>query len=262
MMNYDELKQTLITSLGDVFSDTEQQICDDTMIAKVLKQTTLIEGQEQKISMSEDSLRILEHSPSIQKAVHTFGNEVSSKELDLDKIELFTCNADNFDCEKYPHITFHDIVVYMKYVVDRVDGVITSVNITHDFMSYFGITWDSVFAKAYANTFSCEWILYNIAAMFESDGELYALMFKNSFSNGGILFMYPDALKQIYKQFGEFYVLPSSVDELLILPASYTDKIDMLHEAVLSVNSEMPEKKKVLSSHVLYFNGKTLEVLR
>ncbi|RJW53980.1 hypothetical protein DXC92_01555 [Clostridiales bacterium TF09-2AC] len=55
--------------------------------------------------------------------------------------------------------------------------------------------------------------------------------------DGAALIACPEALKSVHRQMGEdFYILPSSIHEALILPKSFTDNVDDLKQMVQSVN--------------------------
>lgn len=64
---------------------------------------------------------------------------------------------------------------------------------------------------------------------------------------------------------GSFYVLPSSVHELILLPGGYEDMtLDGLAEMVAGINASDVNESDVLSSHIYYYNAeeKRLEMHR
>ncbi len=69
---------------------------------------------------------------------------------------------------------------------------------------------------------------------------------------GASLFGAPGVLKQME---GDYYIIPSSVHEVLLLPKDILDSTDYLHEMVHDVNSNVLEPEDFLSDHVYESNG-------
>lgn len=262
MMNYDEFKQKLTTVWGNEFLDVSYQPNDNTFVPESSENTG--DTQEHAINISYGDGDISTCCIPLQRAVYKFDKELKSKELDLDKIELFVCNVKNFNCDECPHFLFHDIVVYMRYVISRDNCCLTSTKVTYGFLSYFGVTWDSIFPRAFINTFAQSWGIQNTATLlgYEEENKLYVLTYPGTYSYGGALIMHQDAIEQIYKQLGPFYLIPSSIHELMVIPASAVDDVDMIHRMMLDINCMVVKKEEVLSSHLFYFNGDVLEVAR
>lgn len=67
-----------------------------------------------------------------------------------------------------------------------------------------------------------------------------------------------DRLKRLY---GKFYVLPSSIHEVIVAPESKCPfSKEQLDEQVREVNKTEVAENEILSDHAYYFNGETLEV--
>lgn len=67
-----------------------------------------------------------------------------------------------------------------------------------------------------------------------------------------------DRLKSLY---GKFYVLPSSIHEVIVIPEKkcpFTKA--QLNEQVREVNKTEVDENEILSDHAYYFNGESLEV--
>ena len=52
----------------------------------------------------------------------------------------------------------------------------------------------------------------------------------------------------------DYYVLPSSVHEVLIVPAEYVRNRQMLDEMVREVNQVCVEEEEILSDHAYYYD--------
>lgn len=67
-----------------------------------------------------------------------------------------------------------------------------------------------------------------------------------------------DILSQFAEEHGDFYILPSSVHELLFVPASKCDEPDRLQSMVQEVNSTCIAKEDFLSDNVLFYSKEGL----
>ena len=73
---------------------------------------------------------------------------------------------------------------------------------------------------------------------------------------GAAVMLYPDTWEKVAALIGEdFYILPSSIHELILLP----DKVDYerkeLDELVRQVNNQCVEAEDFLSDHAYYYNA-------
>lgn len=64
-------------------------------------------------------------------------------------------------------------------------------------------------------------------------------------------------LKNFHERHGEFYILPSSIHEVLLFPEKYADSDeDFLRDLVEEANRTTVLKEDFLSSEIYYYNGK------
>ena len=69
--------------------------------------------------------------------------------------------------------------------------------------------------------------------------------------NGAVNILYPDVMDQVAAVVGkDFYVLPSSIHEVLIVPKSMEEDYRGLEEMVETVNATMLDPEEILSDHV------------
>ena len=76
--------------------------------------------------------------------------------------------------------------------------------------------------------------------------------------NGAGVILYPGFLKKFAEKMGDdLYILPSSIHEVLLLPASYDVEVEFLKEMVSQINREevLPEER--LSDSVYFYDRKT-----
>lgn len=74
--------------------------------------------------------------------------------------------------------------------------------------------------------------------------------------NGAASLLYEGQLEKLAKILGEeYYVLPSSIHEVIIVPKSkVVDKNDLSH-MVNEINQEHLQREEVLSNHAYYYDG-------
>ena len=98
-----------------------------------------------------------------------------------------------------------------------------------------------------------------IEEVFPSDRqseEEYMYVLSNRFQSfGAAVILYPNRLKQIgCVMDDDYYVLPSSVHDVLIVPAEYVRNRKMLDEMVREVNQVCVEEEEILSDHAYYYD--------
>jgi len=102
---------------------------------------------------------------------------------------------------------------------------------------------------------------YNIFKLTEESGEvmdgdrLYVLSNHRKI-NGAAAILYPGILEQIYEGFsGNFFVIPSSVHEVLLIKETKEEEEMFLNRMVGTVNESQVEPEEVLSDHVYYYSA-------
>ena len=166
-----------------------------------------------------------------------------------------------------PHISFLDfaIVFYILFDVDE-NGTAT-IPITDDLVRLWNTNLDEIHQLAKQNTSKLlpavfkpmriviEELLGNPCDdVIQADDIMFVLT--NSLrSLGAACILYDNLLMQIGDFLKEnFYLLPSSIHEMIIIPESQAPSHDTLNEMVVEVNETQVEPEDVLSDHVYYYN--------
>ena len=74
---------------------------------------------------------------------------------------------------------------------------------------------------------------------------------------GASVILYPDFLEKEEAEFGPFYLIPSSVHEMLLLPQSHPIAVSELNSMVKQVNETQVDPEDVLAWHVYRYSGET-----
>lgn len=85
--------------------------------------------------------------------------------------------------------------------------------------------------------------------------KLYVLTNDNGMNGAGILFC-KEVLKKIWEKVGNYYLIPSSVHELLIVPDQFGFSKDVIDEFVAETNRDVVMQDEVLINRAFYFDGR------
>lgn len=152
-----------------------------------------------------------------------------------------------------------------------------SILVTRDVMQHYHMSRGEIMELAYKNTRNQEFKLDTISHMLQEILEqggtpkevaeammppyemgIYVLTTKDRM-NGANAIVCPEVLRTAYENMGEpYYVLPSSVHEVLLVRKSAALPLDEMTELVQSVNRQEVSAKDLLSNRVFYYNGKKL----
>ena len=73
--------------------------------------------------------------------------------------------------------------------------------------------------------------------------------------NGSGCILYQDLLQSFAEHFAsDFYILPSSIHEVLLIPASDNSSPEELNAMVREVNASQLTREEVLSDHVYFYS--------
>ena len=73
--------------------------------------------------------------------------------------------------------------------------------------------------------------------------------------------LYPDLLRRLSEKFsGSFYVIPSSIHEVLLLKATKDEDTAYLNRMVRAVNEQRVAPEEVLADHVYFYDAEEKEL--
>ncbi|MCH1950964.1 DUF5688 family protein [Enterocloster sp. OA13] len=188
---------------------------------------------------------------------------------------------DNKDwLKEVPHERISDLAVFAKWDFGDVSsGVRATAKVTDQLLAHLQLTKEETLKIAKSNTAKSarfEGMDVIMAGMLTDEGmdkelaEAMTMEFRSapfqvltneSGIDGAAVIACPEVLKEVQKQIGEdFYILPSSVHEVLIIPKSELDDVEGLRQMVSSINeAEVPPQDR-LSDNVYEFDGHSLKL--
>lgn len=170
-----------------------------------------------------------------------------------------------------PHKDIEDLsLVYAVRVVEDEDGFAEAV-ITNDLAEMWGVDGTEIHDMAMDNIAQRPPLFQNIESVLFGDGgnleiedvepEEYNLPFfvltNQQKTKGAVMAVNPKAMDRITAKFGDVYVIPSSVDETLIVPKSAVDDVHKLVEMVTQVNGQVVKPEDQLSNNVYEYDSET-----
>ncbi|MBR1854030.1 MAG: hypothetical protein IJ794_12960 [Lachnospiraceae bacterium] len=163
--------------------------------------------------------------------------------------------------EQVPHVELLDLSLCFYYAyADQAlgEGIIL---IRNDHMGMWNCTTEMLMREAVDNTprLYPKKLFQMGEIMREYTGEQFEVPMKvltNSVKcNGATSIVYPGVLKEIAEQIGEnLYILPSSIHEVILLPAGECNDEDKLKEMIHEVNRACVEPEEVLSDSLYFYD--------
>lgn len=244
-----------------------------------------LEGLYESYKESVSSIEEIAH-----EIVEIFDKEQEEKNMDLNMFTDFERAKEriffkviNYEenrkrLEKLPHIRFLDLALTFYYGVDQGENPVNaSIQIEKSHLGLWGIDEGNLYDLAMKNTvekmpFCCRTIFDIILNILEEDrikpDKKAAERFKGSSDEvtmyvltndknyfGAAALYYPGALREIANKLqSDLVVLPSSIHEVILLPAKSLKDYDELNEMIEDINENHVAGEEVLSNHFYYYD--------
>lgn len=185
-----------------------------------------------------------------------FDFEITADNLmDYDKIKdkMFVCliGKDKIKDDILTDVAFEDLYKYLRIYV----GENATIVVKKGLFDAWGVSMEQVFADALENSKKLMPALYgdlgNLFGFSQEQTPLYVVTNEKMYFGASVI-LYCDKLPN------EFYMLPSSIHETLIIPIDkYSDEESNLADMVRAVNSTEVRPEDKLSDNAYYFNINT-----
>ena len=180
-------------------------------------------------------------------------------------------NEDIFD--EVPHFGFLDLLVICVVVVEETDESISSFMVTNSHMKMWGINRNELVEAAEQNKRKQKVILTPIEDVLESlieevgadpseipiDSSLWVLTNERKLNGATLILNYECWAKTFSNRIGgvtggDFYIIPSSIHELLLLPVRDDDNIDEIKDMIREINDTQVQQEEILSYSLYRYN--------
>lgn len=166
-----------------------------------------------------------------------------------------------------PHHSIEDMEIVYRLRVQDTEMGLASALVTNSMLGHYGITAEQLRQDAFASAVSHT--PFEIKTMAEVLNELmgaeiipqdelpmYVASNKERLHGAGVI-AYPEFMKEASKRLGgDFYVLPSSIHEVILIPDTPDVSVLELQGIVQSVNVEQVAPEERLSNHIYHYDSK------
>lgn len=177
-----------------------------------------------------------------------------------------------------PHTTLGDLAFTVHVGLNWQEGTTPAYTavVSEDMLNSWGISKDTLFRDAINNSarrlpVMCKplsdvmmgFMGMEVVERDEPDNGLYVL--SNEMGQyGASAIIYPGVLDEMHGRIGDFYMLPSSVHEFLLLPEGFDLPVEALESMVRDVNRTVLNEEDFLSDCVYHYDGeeKVMEPVR
>lgn len=171
-------------------------------------------------------------------------------------IRLINTESNKEYIKNKPHFEVSDLTALFTYrMPSPVEGAIAEIVITDDLCASWDIPSGMLRAYANQNIKDAPYYFEDLAKVSGFPISLGVYVLTNVEKVwGGYELLNPVALETIGEKFGDFYILPCSVNELIVIPKSKGDKLNGLREIVQMVNSEEVAPEEQLSDNIYEYD--------
>lgn len=170
---------------------------------------------------------------------------------------------------KVPHKQIEDMAMVYRIQVESKEDGLASVLVTNALLNTMGISADKLHEDAMANSemmrpakiqkmaeVIAEMTGMPVEMVEASAPPIYVISSEDKVKGAASIF-YPDMMDTIGKEVGsDFYVLPSSIHEVLVLPDNGDMTVEELKEMVTSINGDVVDPADVLTDQVYHYDTK------
>lgn len=165
--------------------------------------------------------------------------------------------------KEIPYIPYLDLAIVFYVLIELSEYGTAAMPVKKEHLKLWKVTAEQIYEQACKNThrlLPCEFqtmraVIAELAGLGEDKGEDCLYVLTNCLKSfGASVILYPERLAEIGKYLGEnYYVLPSSVHEVLILPESAAPGKKALCDMVSEINETQVPPEEVLSDRVYFY---------
>ncbi len=168
-----------------------------------------------------------------------------------------------------PYKNYLDLAIYCRVVLDREDGQSASTVVNDSMLKAWDVTEEKLWKTAFANFKRKKFLVTNMEKLIPGveeketgslPTECYVITNKD-YIYGAVGILRTDLLEGLSDILQcNFYILPSSLHEIILLADQEEKDTETLREMVREINREVVEKDEWLSDQVYYYRHKSGKV--
>lgn len=180
-------------------------------------------------------------------------------------MRLVNLNSNKNRLKELPYVVFHDLAIIFYVLMECENKESASVPVNNAMLDTWNIDVEELYRVAKENTrkiLPVEFLPLSVVInqlsgkekIKQDDNFMYMLSNKNR-CLGASTILYDGVLEKIGDMLKtNFYILPSSIHEVLILPEDLEMSQEELNEMIEETNHLVVEKEEVLSNHAYYYD--------
>ena len=175
--------------------------------------------------------------------------------------------------KEVPHVNMNDLSIVFRVYIEMENGESSSILVKNEHMDSWQKKVEEIYKDAVNNMDSINKAdiksLYEIISGmngFEATEDMgvevnpmYVVSTESKLYGASAVFCKPEILTDLSEQYGDLAILPSSIHEVIVVPADLGSEMD-LSALISSVNESELEPDEILSDHPYYYNAKTQEI--
>ena len=221
-----------------------------------------------KVNQSVDMRYFLNYESVQQRIIYKLVNTEKNREL----------------LEDVPHIEFLDLSIVFQCMVAQEEFGTASILIHNVHMKLWDVSVENLYQAAKENTqrlqeyeiksmadVLCEIMREedpenadseDLAEEFPDSVPMYVLSNKNRVE-GAVCILYPDLVRDFAEAIGSsFYIIPSSVHEVLLLPAGHDGESEEIKSMIREINDTQVSKEEILSYSLYFYDREERKIIR
>ena len=158
--------------------------------------------------------------------------------------------------KQIPYEPFLDLAVVYYIQIDNTRVGSAAIQIRNEHLRYWRVEKEEIRRLAEKNTprsYPAQ-IRLNVRSKYVATNEQCSL--------GAAVMRYPDFREKVRGMIrGDFYILPSSIHEVILVPESFGLETERMQEMVKEINQTGVAPEEVLSDSVYYFDGEEIRIV-
>lgn len=171
--------------------------------------------------------------------------------------------------KEIPHLPYLDLAIVFYCLISTTPTGSATILIRSQHLTFWNISVDELYQQALTNTptlLKAEIKSMNdimselltppeLAELTKADSSPMYVLTNAQKLYGAVCILYPDILHQFALQCSkDLFILPSSVHEVLLLPADNSASIEELNQMVCDVNETQVQNEEILSNHIYLYS--------
>ena len=226
--------------------------------------------RKKKKTVEETADEILHLNKSVRSGRTGYDTDALRFDQCRDRIlfRLISAERNSRYLEHIPHIGFLNLAIIFTVAWNISESGVESVRVTDEMLDCWGVSVKDLAKLAKENTPRllsprCETMIQVMMRFMgkewcDEDMDFPMLLLSNEYNvYGATSILYEETMDRIGEELGEdFYIIPSSIHEVLILPEQYVDDVSDLDSMIRQINREHVVLEDVLSDRAYFYSRK------